>query len=103
MCKLLAATGVAGNPDSYFHRPSISDWLADLGVTREGSVPERELLEAIFRTAITKGALDTGIFGLRLQRHSFDYFIEKLAAFIQSIRATSSVSRPLSGERSLCI
>jgi LPS sulfotransferase NodH len=48
----LAATGVAGNPDSYFHRPSISDWLADLGVTRKGSVPERELLEAIFRTAI---------------------------------------------------
>ena len=74
----LAATGVAGNPDSYFHRPSISDWLADLGVTREGSVPERELLEAIFRTAIAKGTLNTGIFGLRLQRDSFDFFTEKL-------------------------
>ena len=78
MCKLLTATGVAGNPDSYFHRPSISDWLADLGVTREGSVPERELLEAIFRTAIAKGTLNTVIFGLRLQRESFDFFTEKL-------------------------
>jgi LPS sulfotransferase NodH len=48
----LTATGVAGNPDSYFHRPSISDWLTDLGVTRKGFVPERELLEAIFRTTI---------------------------------------------------
>ena len=35
-CELLAATNVAGNPDSCFHRPSIADWLADLGVTREG-------------------------------------------------------------------
>ena len=79
MCKLLAATGVAGNPDSYFHRPSIFDWLADLGLTRKASVPERELLEAIFRAAIAKGTLDTGIFGLRLQRRSFDFFTEELA------------------------
>jgi len=79
LCKLLAATGVAGNPDSYFHRPSISDWLADLGLTQKASVPERELLEAIFRAVIAKGTLDAGIFGLRLQRHSFDFFTEKLA------------------------
>jgi trehalose 2-sulfotransferase len=79
LCKLLAATGVAGNPDSYFHRPSISDWLADLGLTPEPSVPERDLLDAIFRAAIARGTLDTGIFGLRLQRHSFDFFTEKLA------------------------
>jgi LPS sulfotransferase NodH len=78
LCKLLAATGVAGNPDSYFHRPSISDWLADLGLTRKSSAPERELLEAIFRTAIAKGTLGAGTFGLRLQRHSFDFFTEKL-------------------------
>ncbi len=78
LCKLLAATGVAGNPDSYFHRPSISDWLADLGLARDPSASDREQLEAIFRTAIAKGTLDAGIFGLRLQRHSFDFFIEKL-------------------------
>jgi LPS sulfotransferase NodH len=79
LCKLLAATGVAGNPDSYFHRPSISDWLADLGLTRKPSAPERELLEAIFRAAIAKGTSGAGVFGLRLQRHSFDFFTEKLA------------------------
>jgi trehalose 2-sulfotransferase len=69
---------VAGNPDSYFHRPSISGWLADLDLARHASAPDRELLEAIFRVAIAKGTLDTGIFGLRLQRHSFDFFTEKL-------------------------
>jgi LPS sulfotransferase NodH len=78
LCKLLAATGVAGNPDSYFHRPSISGWLEDLGLARDPSAPNRELLEAIFRTAIAKGTLDTGIFGLRLQRHSFDFFVKQL-------------------------
>jgi trehalose 2-sulfotransferase len=78
LCKLLAATGVAGNPDSYFHSRSISGWLEDLGLVRDPSAPERELLEAIFRAAIRKGTLDTGIFGLRLQGHSFDFFIKKL-------------------------
>ncbi len=78
LCKLLAATGVAGNPDSYFHRPSISSWLADLGLARDPPAPDRELLEEIFRAAVAKGTLDTGIFGLRLQRHSFDFFTEKL-------------------------
>ena len=78
LCKLLAATGVAGNPDSYFHPPSISGWLEDLGLARDPFAPDREMLEAFFRTAIAKGTLDTGIFGLRLQRHSFDFFIKQL-------------------------
>jgi LPS sulfotransferase NodH len=79
LCKLLAATGVAGNPDSYFHRPSISGWLADLGLAQDPRAPQRELLDVIFRTAIAKGTVDTEIFGLRLQRQSFDFFTEKLA------------------------
>jgi LPS sulfotransferase NodH len=49
-----------------------------LGLARDPSASDRELLEAIFRTAIAKGTLDTGIFGLRLQRHSFDFFIKQL-------------------------
>ena len=78
LCKLLAATGVAGNPDSYFHRPSIRSWAEDLGVTQNPSASDRELLEVILRTAIAKGTLNTGVFGLRLQRHSFEFFIEQL-------------------------
>ena len=62
-----------------FHRPSISEWLTYFGLTAEPSVPEHELLKAVFRAAIAKGSLETGIFGLRLQRDSFDFFTEKLA------------------------
>ena len=79
LCKLLAATGVAGNPDSYFHRPSIADWLADFGLVPDVAVPERDVLDAIFQAAIAEGSLETGMFGLRLQRHSFDFFTQKLA------------------------
>ncbi|MDK1388539.1 Stf0 family sulfotransferase [Sinorhizobium sp. 8-89] len=79
LCKLLAATGVSGNPGSYFHRASISEWLAYFDLASEASTPEADLLALIFRAAIAKGSLDTGMFGLRLQRHSFDFFVRKLA------------------------
>jgi len=79
LCKLLARTGVSGNPDSHFHRPSIASWIEDLELTLDPSMPERDLLAAIFRAAIAEGSLDTGMFGLRLQRDSFDFFTEKLA------------------------
>lgn len=79
LCRLLAQTGVAGNPESYFHRPSISAWLDDLELTPDASVPERDVLDTIFQAAIGEGSLGTGIFGLRLQRHSFDFFTQKLA------------------------
>jgi LPS sulfotransferase NodH len=79
LCKLLAATGVAGNPASYFHRPELQDWLDRFGLVSGAGQPERDVLDAIFRAAITEGSRGTGMFGLRLQRQSFDFFTEKLA------------------------
>ena len=79
LCKLLAATGVAGNPESYFHRPSVSEWLAYLGLASETSISESDTLATVFRAVIAKGSRDTGMFGLRLQRDSFDFFVQKLA------------------------
>ncbi len=79
LCKLLARTKIAGNPASYFHRPSIQAWYKGLDLTQDASMPERTALAMVFRAAIAKGSLETGMFGLRLQRHSFDFFTEKLA------------------------
>lgn len=78
LCRLLAATGVSGNPDSHFHRPSLEHWLADLGVTPAPSLSERELVRLAFQAAVAEGTRG-GMFGLRLQRHSFAFFTEKLA------------------------
>lgn len=79
LCRLLSQTGVAGNPDSYFHEPSLEAWLDDYSLPHGHAVSERELLDSVFRAAIAEGSRDTGVFGLRLQRHSFDFFTEKLA------------------------
>ena len=78
LLRLLAATGVAGNPDSYFHKPEIEHWLEGLELSPEASSSELDVLNLIFGAAKSKGTLNTQIFGLRLQRPSFEFFIEQL-------------------------
>ena len=80
LCRLLAATGIAGNPDSYFHRTSLAAWCEDLELTPDAALSEQEVLGAVFNAAIAEGSLDTGMFGVRLQRHSFDFFARQLEA-----------------------
>lgn len=79
LCHMLAATGVAGDPASWFHEPSIDAWLEEFNLAADPALSGREALVSIFRAAIAKGSLDTGMFGLRLQRHSFVFFSKKLA------------------------
>ncbi|HVW56824.1 MAG TPA: Stf0 family sulfotransferase [Rhizobiaceae bacterium] len=79
LCKMLTATGVAGKPDSYFFGTSLEAWLDDLGIVPEEAADEHEILKAAFRAAHVKGRNGTDVFGLRMQRHSFEFFCEKLA------------------------
>ena len=79
LCGLLAATGVAGNPKSYFHRPSVERWARGLGVSREAGETDLAFLRSVVRAAVRAGTGETGVFGLRLQRHSFDVFMEQMA------------------------
>jgi LPS sulfotransferase NodH len=87
LCRMLAATGVAGNPDSYFHQPSLAAWLADLEVTADPAWRGRDALRAAFGAAMQQGRGATGVFGLRLQRHSFAFFSEKLAEMVPETAA----------------
>ncbi len=79
LCTLLQATGVAGNPGSHFHEPSVASWAGDHGVTPAPDENRRDLLARVFRAAQDTGRGRTGVFGLRLQRGSFDYFAGQLA------------------------
>jgi trehalose 2-sulfotransferase len=79
LCTLLASTGKSGKPESYFHRPEISDWLDRFGISPNPAASQRDVLSDIFHAAIAQGNGGTGVFGMRLQRHSFDFFIQKLA------------------------
>ncbi len=78
LCKLLAATGVAGKPDSYFHTPSLADWLQKFDLTPDDTTPAREILAAVFEAARLRGTAGTDVFGLRLQRKSFDFLFSQI-------------------------
>ena len=79
LCRLLAQTRIAGHPESYFHEPSLKAWLQDHGIPCSGTHSERELLGSVFREAIAAGSRGTGMFALRMQRHSFEFFSKQLA------------------------
>ena len=66
LCKLLAATGVAGHPKSYFHDPSIADWREHVGLPSAFAGSEREALAELFDAVRMAGRGATDLFGLRL-------------------------------------
>lgn len=78
LCKLLAATKIAGNPGSLFHKPSLEAWLDYYGLKGANYASRQDALDTIFKAAIARGKGDTGVFGLRMQRGSFDFFMEQL-------------------------
>jgi len=73
LCGLLRDSGVAGDPQSYFHRTALADWRAGL------NLPDTVPLPDILNAAKSAGTAGTGMFGLRLQRHSAAFFFEQLA------------------------
>ena len=77
LCALIDATGKAGHPDSHFHDPSLDRWLQEYGLGGERFASREDALRAVFACARERGAGDTGIFGLRMQRASFAHFIEQ--------------------------
>ncbi|MFN4099887.1 MAG: Stf0 family sulfotransferase [Pararhodobacter sp.] len=78
LCGMLAATGIAGDPDSLFYESAVGDWAARMGVAPVAAT-ERETLDAVMQAAITMGRGATPVFGLRQQRPSFAFLCQKLA------------------------
>jgi len=85
LCKLLSATEISGYPNSYFHNPSLSSWLKSFNLSNNDFTSSREALRAIFAAARNKGTGKTEIFGLRLQRGSFDFFMEQIGVLYPDI------------------
>ena len=78
LCKLLSATGVAGRPESYFHLPSVLSWTERLNLPLDQLENEEDLVRTALKAIRILGAGGTGIFGLRLMRMSFDFFMQQL-------------------------
>lgn len=75
LCRLLSQTGVAGQPDSHFHTPSLDRWREVYGVSTAANASERDILGAVFQAARKRGTGQNGMFGLRMQRGSFAFFM----------------------------
>jgi LPS sulfotransferase NodH len=70
LCDLLAATKVAGHPNSFFMRGIDPHWAAQLGLPSRDGLSEAEYGAAYLRAAITAGKGGTKVFGLRLMREN---------------------------------
>ena len=73
LCGMLAATGIAGQPQSFFHRPDQRDWARGLGLRQDA--PLGDVLSAVRATATN------GLCGIRLQQHSHAYLMQTLADY----------------------
>ena len=69
LCKLLASTGKAGQPDSFYHRPEfMREWADEWGLSDTGTLTKSDFDRAYLAAAMKAGDAGTGIFGLRLQQ-----------------------------------
>lgn len=91
LCGLLATTGHMGAPNSHFHTPSLASWLKTYDLRRSDFATEQQTLAAIFAAAKVLGTGGTDVFGLRLQRDSFDFFMQQTALLFPD--ATSDLAR----------
>ena len=78
LCGLLAATGVAGRPDSHFHGPSLDRWITVCDLAGRSFASRHDALLAVFRAVRERGTGGNGIFGLRMQWGSFPAFTDAL-------------------------
>jgi LPS sulfotransferase NodH len=62
LCTLLASSGVAGQPQSWFRTESMGEYAQDWGIARDGAFAWNDYLAA----AIVAGRGDTEVMGLRL-------------------------------------
>lgn len=77
LCGLLAATGQAGDPHSFFRREDIAEWAAHWGVAQgDAGTPTAE--RAYLAAAIAAGRAGTPLFGLRLMAESLPELIALL-------------------------
>jgi LPS sulfotransferase NodH len=76
LCDLLASTGVAGRPESYFREPDQVTWAARLGVpvADDGTVRIDDLVAATIR----EGTTANGVFGARIMWGTMDVLVEGL-------------------------
>ena len=66
LCDMLARTGVAGRPDSFFRQKSLQDWCVDWGLQGPPDPADPAFTRRYLDAMRAEGRGDTPVFGLRL-------------------------------------
>jgi LPS sulfotransferase NodH len=78
LCSLLASTGVAGRPESYFREPDQQEWAARFGLS---STESGQLDYAAFVAgAVRLGSTSNGVFAARVMWGTMSVLVHDLAA-----------------------
>jgi len=78
LCEMLAASGVAGRPNSYFRQQDIGYWADRWGVEHPDGVETAEFDRAYLAAMLDAGRDGTDIFGLRLMAASVADAVRRL-------------------------
>lgn len=70
LCEMLARSGLAGRPHSYFREPDIAYWAEQWGVALSDGIETAAFDRAYLAAMREAGSAGTGIFGLRIMYSS---------------------------------
>ncbi len=76
LCDLLASTGVAGRPESYFREPDVGSWASRFGVPTPGS--EFFDYRGFVAGAVRAGATPNGVFAARIMWGTMHLLVDGL-------------------------
>ena len=80
LCDLLAETGVAGRPNSYYRLQNILDWARSWDVSPPDLTDSEEFDRSYLAAVLRAGASDNGVVGLRLMWRSVTELSTRLGA-----------------------
>ena len=90
LCDLLADTGVAGRPDSFFRLPSIGWWAQYLDVPVAEWSNEYAFDQSFLTAVLQEGAGETQVFGMRVMWRDFDNLSKRLGALYPGLSSDSA-------------
>jgi trehalose 2-sulfotransferase len=91
LCKLLASTQTAGNPNSFYHRVEfMREWAVEWGLPDCDPASAKDLDIAYLGATIRAGKAGTGTFGLRLQKEYLRLLSETLDRIFPGLPSDAS-------------
>lgn len=66
LCEMLAASGVAGRPHSFYRQQSITHWADRWGIDYADGVDTQDFDQRYLNAMLREGTAGTGIFGVRI-------------------------------------